>query len=141
MADTDLVLTGIGIPDFSARGLTESLRPIKGPPPRRTVNGALVDVTDPLFEKYALTITGSDQEPPAFDNTWTGKTVTVDALTKLAFLTTAGPAGRTVVPGSSVANGLFTVFRPRLIMLVIDWTLGREEYPAQLPWSLELEEV
>jgi hypothetical protein len=141
MADTELVLTGIGIPDFSARGLVETLRPISGPEPRRTVNGVLIDVSDTVFRKYRLSLTGTDQEPPAFDENWIGSTVTVDALTKLAYLTSAGPAGRTVVPGSSVANGLFTNYRPRLVMLVMDWRSGREEYPANLPWTLELEEV
>ena len=33
MADTELVLTGIGIPDFSARGLSENMRPVRGPAP------------------------------------------------------------------------------------------------------------
>ena len=141
MADTDLVLTGIGIPDFSARGLREDLRPIDPGALRRTVNGALVDVTEPSFQKYALTITGSDQEPPAFDGTWRGQSVTVDALSKLSYLTAGGSPGRTVVPGSSVVNGDFTVYRPRLTMLVLDWTLERDEWGAVIAWSLELEEV
>ena len=141
MSDTDLVLTGIGIPDFSARGLRENLRPIEGGSLRRTVNGALVDVTESSFRKYALAITGSDQEPPAFDSTWRGQSVTVDALTKLSYPTSGGSPGRTVVPGSSVVNGSFTVYRPRLTMLVVDWTLERDEWGAVIGWSLDLEEV
>ncbi len=141
MPDTELVLTGIGIPDFSARGLVESLRAIKGPAPRRTVNAKLVDVTDPRFQKYLLTITGNDQEPPAFDDTWVGQTVTVDALSKLSYLTAGGSPGRTVVPGSSVVNGLFTVYRPRLVMLIMDLSNGRDEWQAQIPWSIDFEEV
>ena len=139
--DTELVLTGIGIPDFSARGLVENLRLVRGPVPRRTVNGVLVDVTDPLFQKYLLTITGDDQEPPAFDDTWIGQTVTVDALTKLSYLTAGGSPARTVVPGSSTVNGLFTWYRPRLVMLILDLINGRDEWQAQIPWSIDLEEV
>ncbi len=139
--DTELVLTGIGIPAFSARGVTENMRLVRGPAPRRTVNGVLVDVTDPLFQKYLLTITGNDQEPPAFADTWIGKTVTVDARSKLSYLTAGGSAARPVVPGSSVVNGLFTVYRPRLVMLILDLSNGRDEWQAQIPWSLDLEEV
>ncbi len=139
--DTELVLTGIGIPDFSARGVTEILRLVRGPAPRRTVNGLLVDVTDTIFRKYVLQVTGNDQEPPAFDGTWIGKTVTVDALSKLSYLTAGGSPARTVVPGSSTVNGLFTWYRPRLVMLIMDLSNGRDEWQAQIPWSIDLEEV
>ena len=141
MADTDLVLTGLGVAPFSARGLGENLVPIGAGDNRRTVNGELIDVTDAAFRKYALTITGSDQEPPAFDGVWKGQAVTVDALSKLSYLTAGGSPGRTVVPGSSVVNGAFTVYRPRLAMLVVDLTLDRDEWGAMIGWTLELEEV
>lgn len=140
MSDTDLVLTGIGISPFSARGLRDNLRPIDSGDLRRDVNGALVDVTDTRFRKYLVSITGSDQEPPGFDGIWRGMPVTVDALSKLSY-PTGGSPGRTVVPGSSVVNGAFTVYRPRLAMLVADWTLDRDEWGAVIGWSLDLEEV
>ena len=141
MADTDLVLTGIGIPDFSARGLVEDLRPTGAGENRRTVNGQLEDVTDPVFRKFALTVTGSDQEAPAFNAVWKGLQVTVDALTRLAYATSGGSPERTVVPGSSVVNGAFTSYRPRLVMRVEDWTLDTDEWGAVIGWSLELEEI
>jgi hypothetical protein len=141
MADTDLVLTGIGIPDYSARGLTEDLRPIDAGGNRRTVNGELVDVTSQLHRKYLLTITGSDQEAPAFDDKWEGLQVTVDTLTRLAYVTSGGSPARTVVPGSSVVNGIFTSYRLRLIMLINKFTVETDEWGAAIGWSLELEEV
>lgn len=141
MSDTDLVLTGIGIPDYSARGLTEDLRPIGAGENRRTVNGELIDVTSQLHRKYLLTITGSDQEAPAFDDRWKGLQVTVDALTRLAYVTSGGSPARTVVPGSSAVNGIFTSYRPRLVMLINDLTVETDEWGAVIGWSLELEEV
>ena len=141
MTDTLLVLTGIGIPEFSARGLVEDLRPIDAGDTRRTVNAALVDVTDPLFQKYLLTITSSDQEAPAFDDKWKGSLVTVDALSRLAYVTAGGSPNRTVVPGSSVVNGAFTSYRPRLSMMVLDFRLETDEWGAVVGWTLELEEV
>ena len=141
MTDTLLVLTGIGIPEFSARGLREDRHSIGAGNLRRTVNGESVDVTDPVFQKYRLTITSSDQEPPAFDGVWKGTEVTVDTLTPLAYVTAGGSPARPVVPGSSYVNGLFTAYRPRLVMLVVDLDVSREEWAAGTPWTLELEEV
>ena len=144
--DTTLVLTGLGVTPYSARGLTERLAPLGAGALRRTVNGTLVDVTDTLFRKYALSLSANDQEPPAFDLAWRGLQVTVDLVGRLAYATGGSP-GRTIVPGSSVVvSGLsgdpdFTTYRPRLIMLIAAWTLERDEWGAMTSWSLDLEEV
>ena len=140
MADTDLVLTGLGVVDFSARGLTEQLTPVNAGALRRTVNGVLVDVSDTLFRKYTLSISAADQEPPAFDGAWRGLEVTVDAVSQLAHPTASSP-GRTVVPGSSRVVGSFTVYRPRLVMLIEDFNVERDEWGAATSWTLDLEEV
>ncbi len=65
----------------------------------------------------------------------------MDTLTPLAYLTAGGSPARPVVPGSSYVNGAFTVYRPRLVMLVVDLDVSREEWAAGTPWTLELEEV
>ncbi len=140
MADTDLILSGLGEVDFSARGLTERLEPIATGAVRRTVNGTLVDVTDPAFRKYALRLSATDQEPPALDGAWIGQQVVVDTVTRIAHLTSGSP-DRTVVPGSSYVVGSFTVYRPRLTMLITGWSLERDEWGSLTSWSLDLEEV
>lgn len=140
MADTDLVLTGLGVTPFSARGLTERLEPIGAGALRRTVNGTLVDVTDTLFRKYTLSLSAADQEPPALDGAWRGMQVVVDAVTPLAHPTASSP-GRAVVAGSSYVEGSFTIYRPQLTMLIVDWTIERDEWGAVTSWSLDLEEV
>ena len=142
MADTDLVLTGIGITPYSARGLRESLAPIAA----RWV------------QKYAVSIAGSDQEPPAFEAIWPGELrrtvngtlidlsgvaveVTVDCLSKLAYPSMTGSPSRTIVPGSDYVEGGFTIYRPRLVCLVRDLSIDRDEWNAAIGWSLDLEEV
>ena len=138
--DTTLLLTGLGVTPYSARGLTERLEPVGAGELRRTVNGTLIDVTDTVFRKYTLSISANDQEPPAFDTAWRGLQVTVDLVGRLAYATGGSP-GRTIVPGSSVVVGGFTTYRPRLIMLVLAWTIERDEWGAMTSWSLDLEEV
>ena len=138
--DTDLVLTGLGVTPYSARGLTERLGPTDAGALRRTVNGTLVDVSDTAFRKYALSISASDQEPPALDIAWRGLQVVVDCVSRLAYVTGGSP-GRTIVPGSSGVVGGFTTYRPRLTMLVVDWSQDRDEWQAGVGWSLDLEEV
>ena len=138
--DTDLVLTGLGVVPYSARGLRDNLRPIDAGALRRTVNGTLKDVTDTAFRKYRISLSASDQEPPALDSAWRGMEVTVDCVSKLAYATGGSP-GRTVVPGSSYTEGAFTIYRPRLTMLIVDWTQDRDEWEAGVSWSLDLEEV
>ncbi len=147
---TLLVLSGVGIPPYSARGLTEQLAPIGAAAVlRRTVNAALRDVSDPRFQKYGLSITGNDVDPPAVDMVWPGRQLVVDCITELARAastdedTTEGPDefGRTVVPGSIRIEAGFVFYRPRLTMLVTGWTANSDEWPSITTWTLTLEEV
>jgi hypothetical protein len=81
---TLLTLSGIGIPEYSARGLTQTLEPIDAAhQTRRTVNGELDDLSYAQFRKYKSTISGNDQEPPAVDGVWPGRVVTVECVTEL----------------------------------------------------------
>jgi hypothetical protein len=147
---TLLVLSGVGIPPYSARGLSETLAPIGAATQlRRTVNGALKDVADPLFRKYTVSISGNDMDPPAADLVWPGRAVTVDCITELARLastdedTTEAPGefGRSVVPGSIRIEGDFVFYRPRLSMRVTGWSADSDEWAAVRSWTLTLEEV
>lgn len=111
MSDTLLVLTGIGVPRFAARGLTESLAPIDLGELRRDINGVLRDLTEPsLDRRYGLTISGGDVRPMALDGVWRGKELTVDCVTELGKAGTfaAGTAtvalDRVPVPGSGFAQ-------------------------------------
>lgn len=141
MTDTLLALDGIGVAPYSARGLTENLRPTGAGALRRTVNGDLEDVTEAQFRKYAVTIDGDDQRSPAVDGIWKGTVVTVDCITALSYPTATGSPQRTVVPGSSFVEGDFTFYRPRLVCRVVDFKIRTDEWGAAVGWTLEMEEV
>ncbi len=143
MADeTLLVITPTGVPPFSARGLTQTLEPIEAADQsRRTVNGDLVDVSDVAFRKFRSIISCVDQDVPALNGIWPGAAVTVECVAELAYLTSGGPADRTVVAGSSRVDGLFTFYRPQLSMLITGFEVSVDEYGAEIGWTLQLDEV
>lgn len=141
MSDTLLTITGLITP-FSARGLQQTLTPIaQAAVLRRTVNGALVDLSVAALRKYASTITCDDQRVPALDGVWPGAQVTVDCVAELAYLTSGGTPKRTVVSSSSRVEGAFTFYRPRLTMLITGYQTSFDEYQAAVGWTLELEEA
>jgi len=142
---TVLAITGPlgrgGIPPYAARGLKQTLDPIAaGAMTRRTVNGALVNLAPPQFQKYKSAITGSDQQPPAIDGIFPGLPVTVDCIVELSF-PTGGAPDRPAVPGSSRIEGNFVFYRPRLDMLITGYSIDTDEYGATVGWKLDLAEV
>lgn len=142
-ATTNLVLSGQGVPPYSARGLRQSLDPIdqvKGSANlRRTVNGTLIDLTPPQMRKYKSTISGNDQQAPAFDSLWPGAILTVDTVVTLAYLTANNVPGR-LVAGSYV-DGAYTFYQLQLTCMVMDWNVETDEWGAINSWQLHLEEV
>ena len=142
VALTLLALSGMGVPPYSARGLKQNYTPIaQAIQTKRTVNGILKDVSSAQFEKYASTITGSDQRPPACDGVWPGKLVTVDCLFEFCYKTAGGSPARTIVPDSSHVEGDYTFYRPRLDMMVVSYHCDTDEWAAGVDWSMQLEEV
>lgn len=145
MADeTELVISGEGMPPTAVRGITETLEPID----------------NPQFDKYRLTISCNDKNAPAFDKlrvgNWrrtvngglidlsgNGSIITVGCMSELAYLTAGSPSGpeRTAVSGSSRTDGAYTFYRPELIMGVISKSQDTDEYNAVVQWQIELEEI
>jgi len=135
-----LVITGMNFPPYSYRGVVQTLQPITEISQlRRTVNGALTDISNDLFRKYASQITANDQETPEFQ--WPGPTCVVDCIAELGYKTIGGSAGRPVVSGSSRVVGAFTFYRPQLTMKIANFSLNHDEWGRQIGWSLDLEEV
>lgn len=143
MAETTLlVLAGVGVPDYSARGLTQSLTPIASQGAlRRTANGGMIDLGLPQFRKYASTISCRDLDPPAFEGFWIGMDLTVDCVAELGYAEMSGSASREVVEGSERTKLGFTWYRPRLRMVVMGWSTEEDEEGKVASWSLVLEEV
>lgn len=148
--NTVLALSGVGVPPYSARGLRQSITPIDSSRQmRRTVNGVLRDFSGPQFRKYGSTIGGTDQQPPACDGVWPGRQVTVSCIVELAVqgefditdTEVTEALGRIPVTGSIRSESGFTFYRPMLIMRVTNFTIDRDEWGAQVQWSMDLEEV
>lgn len=139
---TLLVLSGMGIPPYSARGLTQTLEPIDGAVDlRRTVNGALIDLSVAAFRKYKSTITCADQQAPALEGIWPGQQLIVNCVAELAYETMSAAPDRTVVGGSEREENGFTFYRPRLTMRVVGFSVSKDEWGAVNSWQLQLEEV
>lgn len=139
---TLLVITGMDIAPFSARGLTQTLQHIDAAAfSRRTINGNLHDLSAAQFRKFKSTINCNDQQAPALNGIWPGQQLTVDCVAELSYLTGSGSPARPVVPGSSRTDGEFTFYRPRLIMRVTGFTTSKDEYGAVTSWSMDLEEI
>lgn len=139
---TLLTLSGVGVPPYSARGLTQTLEPIEASVQlRRTVNGALADLSYEPFRKYKSTISCQDQEPPAVDGVWPGQMVTVECVAELCFVTAGGSPARVAVEDSERIDGAFTFYRPILTMRVTGFSVTRDEYGSAVSWQLQLEEV
>lgn len=144
--ETELVISGDGMPPTSVRGISETLEPID----------------NAQFDKYRLTLSCSDMNAPAFDNlrvgNWrrtvngglvdlsgNGSIVTVDCLSELAYKTLGsspapGPQ-RTAVSGSSRTSGDFTFYRPQLVVGLISKSQQTDEYGAVVQWQAEFEEI
>jgi hypothetical protein len=130
------------VPLFAARGIKQTLEPIRAAQSmRRTINGALDDLSMPQFRKYDSTVSFDDQRPLALDGIWPGQTVTVSCVAELSYLTAGGTPERPVVSGSSYTEGAFTFYRPILTMRVRPWQTDTGEYTASVRSKLELEEI
>lgn len=159
--NTLLVISQMGVPVYSARGLTQTLQPIQqASNPVRTANGALIDITASQFRKYASTISCSDQEPPSVDKIFSGAEVTVQCVAELSFPTPIGESeseinsdsesptasesesefGRPPVQGSIRQSEGFTIYRPILQMVVLAFNIQKDEWGAIISWSITLEE-
>ena len=136
----DLVITGIGLPPASIRGVTQTLRPIDAASQSmRTVNGTLRDLSASAFRKYASTIACRDQVPPALSGVWPGALVTVECIAELVYETATGSPERPVV--ASRVDGDFTFYRPLLSMRVLGFSVDHDEWGAAVGWSMEFAEA
>jgi hypothetical protein len=144
--DTLLVIQGIGIPQWSARGLSQTLFVIPASiNQRRTINGALEDLSYAQFRKYASKITCTDRRVPAIDGIYPGATVTVHCVAELchdeSFSGSTSGLSRPQVSGSDRFESDFTFYRPILQMQVTNITLNVNEWGDDYQWEIDLEEI
>lgn len=134
------------IPPYSARGIAERFRPIgESAQLARTVNGDLINLLAGVsddFKKFELTITCTDQDHPVLDTLWPGDTLTVSCATEFKYVdNTAGTPARTPVDGSSRDENGYVYYRPILTMMVASYDVSKDEFGADIGWTLELVEV
>lgn len=141
--DTLLTISGLGRMLYQARGLMQSLEVIGlAKDQARTINGVLVDISNPIFRKYASKITCTDVNAPPIDNLWPGMEVVVDCAVNLCYKTgNPGSPHRDEVSGSSFVQGDYTFYRPVLRMRVTNVSESMDEWKADIQWQIDLEEV
>jgi hypothetical protein len=140
---TLLILTPIGVPLYSARGLTQTLTPVADakPAPLRTVNGEARFLGGSQMRKYDSVITCTDQNAPPFGGLWPGDDIVVECVCELSYADVTGAgAERSVVSGSSRTVGGFILYRPVIEFLVVDFEQAMQEYAAEYQWRLSLTE-
>jgi hypothetical protein len=138
---TVLSISVMGVPLYSARGLSQVLQPIDATKnQRRSINGVMVDVSNLQFLKYKSKITCTDARIPAIDGVFPGLTVVVDCVSFLSY-PVGGTPRRIVVAGSNFNEGNYIFYRPRLTMMIVDLTTQVDEWAGTVPWELDLEEV
>ena len=138
---TLLILTNMGVPYYSARGLTQTLTPIKQSDVQEyDINGNLLDLSYAQFRKYSSVISCTDVRTPAFDGMWPGQSIGVSCVCELAY-PVGGTAQRTAVSGSSRTENGFVFYRPVLTMRLGSWQNQAAEYSAEYVWQIPLVEV
>ena len=143
-ADTLLSISGMGNFQYQARDLTQTLSVIKAmSQQKRTVNGTLVDISNPIFRKYASKISCTDVDAPPIDGLFPGMIVTVDCAVALCYeVGNPGSPHRNAVSGSEYVQNHFVFYRPVLTMMVLEGpNLSFQEWKCANGWELNLEEV
>lgn len=139
---TLLNLRGIGVPPYSARGLSQTLEPIAASIHiERTIDGGLINLGYEPFQKYKSTITGSDQQSPAVDGKWSGQIIEVECIVELAAVAYDEALGRPAVVGSIRFESGFIFYRPKLTMMVLGFSIDKDEWGAAVGWHMDLEEL
>lgn len=140
--ETVLLITIIGLPPGSARGVKQTFKPIAAAAQfRRTVNYTLVNTAPALAQKYATEISCDDLNAPCLDGIYIGAEVVMDCVGELSFKTAGGTAQRPIVPGSDYQNGESTIYRPRLNVTITDFQWDTDEIGATVGWRLTAEET
>lgn len=141
MPQTVLQLSPIGIPPYSARGLTETIKNIDAANQfRRDINGTLIKVSPAQFNKLAIQITCTDMDSPGINGVPIGTEITADLVNEMAFITASGSPSYPVVPGSTRTDGIWTFYRPRVVFLLMSLSIQRDEFGRAIAWELDLEE-
>lgn len=119
---TLLAIDDIDFSQYAVRGITMTLAPIEqAANVARDCRGMLADISLAQFRQYKVTITCTDHEAPELTDVWPGRDVTI-----------------TCIPGLGAANTTGDVLT--ILAKVIAWNTSREEWAAEVAWTLEAEQ-
>lgn len=121
-AYTLLSIDGIDFSQYAVRGITMTLEPIdQAKNVARDCRGVLADISVAQFRQYKVTITCTDHEVPELTDVWPGADITI-----------------TAIPGLGAANGTGDVLT--ILAKVTTWNTSRDEWAAEIAWTLEAEQ-
>jgi hypothetical protein len=143
-SDTLLTISGLGVFQYQARGMTQELEHIRqSMDQERDINGNLLDLSNPAFRKYSTKLHCSDVDAPPWDNLWPGQgPITIQCAVSLCYeYGNPGSPGREVVSGSMYRQGNYVFYRPILYCLVSSYDVDFDEWKCTYSWSLSAEEV
>jgi len=130
----------IPIPEGTARFISVELRPIReGVTLEYDVNGKLVNLSDPAFDKFSLSLSSSVVELPAFADMALGDLFEVEI--PLVLRERGSSPSRPFVVGSSVVGAGWVEYRPRLSCRLSDRPFSGTEGAADVSWTLEFLEA
>jgi hypothetical protein len=120
-AYTLLAIDNIDFSQWSVRGITMTLAPIdQAAALARDCRGALADISLAQFRQHKVTITCTDHEAPELTDIWPGTDITIACI-----------------PGLGAANGAGDVLT--ILAKVTSWNTSRDEWAAEVAWTLEAE--
>jgi hypothetical protein len=119
---TLLAIDNIDFSDYAVRGITMTLEPIEqAANVARDCRGFLADISVAQFRQYKVTISCTDHEAPELTDIWPGQDITI-----------------TCIPGLGAANTTGDVLT--ILAKVTAWNSSRDEWAAEVAWSLEAEQ-
>lgn len=121
---TLLAIDNIDFSDYAVRGITMTLTPIdQAANVARDCRGFLADISVAQFRQFKVTVTCTDHEAPELTDIWPGQDVTI-----------------TCIPGMGVANTGSDVDVLTILAKVTTWNTSRDEWAAEIAWTLEAEQ-
>ncbi|MBM3605046.1 MAG: hypothetical protein FJX25_09890 [Alphaproteobacteria bacterium] len=129
----------IVFPDKSALFIKTSIAPIEGAVKfRRTVNGTLVNMSNPAFNKWIVSVSGTDKILPALADVPPGAQAMLYLPTVVR---EAGPLPRRQpVPGSLISSPQGIEYRPIVYGAIIINPMSDTEWMSDVEWSFDVEE-
>lgn len=106
---------------------------------RRTVSGALINIADPAFRKYAFTVSAAGFKLPSIDGIWEGDLITVEAPVTLREV--GSVPSRPAVSESVKIVGSYVEYSPVFTAMLVGKSQSEKEGKADASWSLDFEEI